>query len=381
VKSRARLLLIAVVCALSSSCAMPFYWQAIGGQLELLRKRTPIEELLADPDLDPELRLSLGAVAEIRRFAVRELALPDNDSYTSYVDLDRPYVVWNVVAAEEFATKPKRWCFPFAGCVAYRGFFDREAAEAFRERLDEDGYDTFSGGSTAYSTLGYFSDPVLSTMLGSGEQYIASLLFHELAHQRLYIKDDSEFNEAFATAIEEYGTELWLRRHADALAIERYRSRLDNRAAFAGLVADQQRRLKSIYASAASPEAKREAKRQAFATMRADYARLKEETSGLNYDSWFDQPLNNATLAAVATYRRWVPALRSRLDALGDEGFYAEMDGLADLSVDGRRTQLARWLETTSTGEVVTRAQFTAPTLEVARHDGRQRVRSDAERR
>jgi predicted aminopeptidase len=203
VKSRARLLLIAVVCALSSSCAMPFYWQAIGGQLELLRKRTPIEELLADPDLDPELRLSLGAVAEIRRFAVRELALPDNDSYTSYVDLDRPYVVWNVVAAEEFATKPKRWCFPFAGCVAYRGFFDREAAEAFRERLDEDGYDTFSGGSTAYSTLGYFSDPVLSTMLGSGEQYIASLLFHELAHQRLYIKDDSEFNEAFATAIEE----------------------------------------------------------------------------------------------------------------------------------------------------------------------------------
>ena len=172
---------------------MPFYWQAIGGQLELLRKRTPIEELLADPDLDPELRTSLGAVADIRRFAVRELGLPDNDSYTSYVDLDRPYVVWNVVAAEEFSTKPKRWCFPFAGCVSYRGFFDREDAERFRARLDKEGYDTFSGGSTAYSTLGYFSDPVLSTMLGGGEQYIASLLFHELAHQRLYIKDDSEF--------------------------------------------------------------------------------------------------------------------------------------------------------------------------------------------
>src|SRR5690606_5038588 len=116
VKSPVRFLLIAVVCVLSSSCAMPFYWQAIGGQLELLRKRTPIEELLADPDLDPELRSSLGAIAEIRGFAVRELGLPENDSYTSYVDLDRPYVVWNVVAAEEFSTKPKRWCFPFAGC-------------------------------------------------------------------------------------------------------------------------------------------------------------------------------------------------------------------------------------------------------------------------
>lgn len=351
---------------------MPFYWQAIGGQLELLRKRTPIEELLADPDLDPDLRLSLGAVSEIRGFAVHELGLPDNDSYTSYVDLDRPYVVWNVVAAEEFSTKPKRWCFPFAGCVSYRGFFDREDAEAFRARLDKEGYDTFSGGSTAYSTLGYFSDPVLSTMLGGGDQYIASLLFHELAHQRLYIKDDSEFNEAFATAIEEYGTELWLRRHADELAIERYRERLANRTVFANLVAAQQRRLKSIYASNASAEAKREAKRAAFAAMRDEYARLKEESKSLNYDSWFDQPLNNATLAAVATYRRWVPALRSRLDVLGVDGFYAEMDTLADLTVDERRARLSRWLEAPPGGASLTHARDAAgPAFEMARHDGR----------
>lgn len=363
---------------------MPFYWQAIGGQLELLRKRTPIEELLADPDLDPELRSSLGAVAEIRRFAVRELGLPDNDSYTSYVDIGRPYVVWNVVAAEEFSTKPKRWCFPFAGCVAYRGFFDREAAEAFRERLDKQGYDTFSGGATAYSTLGYFSDPVLSTMLGGGEQYIASLLFHELAHQRLYIKDDSEFNEAFATAIEEYGTELWLRRYADELAIERYRERLANRTVFADLVAEQQRRLKSIYASNATAEQKREAKREAFAAMRAEYARLKEETRGLNYDSWFDQPLNNATLAAVATYRRWVPALRARLDALGVDGFYAEVEGLAELSIEERRAQLSRWLETPPDRPALTHARDALPAtaaVEVARHDDRHRLGLDTERR
>jgi predicted aminopeptidase len=352
---------------------VPFYWQAIGGQLDLLRKRTPIEEMLADPSLRTELRAALDAVGDIRRFAVRELGLPDNDSYTSYVDLGRPYVVWNVVASEEFSTQPKRWCFPFAGCVSYRGFFDRADAEAYQARLDADGYDTFSGGSTAYSTLGYFSDPVLSTMLGSGDQYIESLLFHELAHQRLYIKNDSEFNEAFATAVEEYGTELWLRMHADDAAMQRYRARLRNRSQFAGLVADQQVRLAAIYAGSGDAAAKRAAKDQAFVAMRADYERLKaQSTDGFNYDAWFDQPLNNATLAAVATYRGWVPALRARLDALGVEAFYAEMEALAELPMEARRAQLQRWLDSSSTSEVLSRVPSAAPAREL-RHDGRPR--------
>lgn len=336
---------------------MPFYWQAIGGQLELLRKRTPIEELLADPDLDPELRSSLGAVAEIRRFAVRELKLPDNDSYTSYVDIGRPYVVWNVVAAEEFSTKPKRWCFPFAGCVSYRGFFDREAAEAFRERLDKQGYDTFSGGSTAYSTLGYFSDPVLSTMLGSGEQYIASLLFHELAHQKLYIKDDSAFNEAFASVIEEHGTERWLEREGGAAAVEAYRLRLKMRADFADLVTRQQVRLQEIYARRVPEQEKRAAKEQAFETMRAEYALMKEQWGGANaYDAWFAQPLNNATLASVATYRRWLPALRWRLEQQGLEKFYESMARLADLTPVARAEQLEAWLAEASAPRVLSQA-------------------------
>jgi len=342
-KVRRIVLLCATVAALNG-CAVPFYWQAIGGQLELMRKRTPIEELIENPDVDPALKTSLGTVTAIRRFAVDELALPDNDSYTTYVSLDRSYVVWNVVATEEFAVDPKRWCFPFAGCVAYRGFFDRAAAERFQSELVAEGLDTHSGGSSAYSTLGYFADPVLSTMISGGEQYIASLLFHELAHQKLYVKNDSEFSEAFATVIEEFGTERWLLAKATPAALERYHGRQQRRADFGQLIAAQQARLRLIYESADSPERKRTAKGQAFATLQSDYTELKRRWGGNgDYDAWFAQPLNNATLAAVATYTRWVPALRTRLEEIGLEVFYADMTELAKLDLEQRAATLASW--------------------------------------
>lgn len=341
---------IAAATVVLAGCALPFYWQAIGGQLELLRKRTPIETLLADPALDPSLKVALGAVAEIRRFAVAQLLLPDNDSYTTYVHLERPYVVWNVVAAEEFSVDPKRWCFPFAGCVAYRGFFDRADAEEFQEQLVHEGYDTYSGGSSAYSTLGYFADPVLSTMIGGGEQYVASLLFHELAHQKLYVKDDSEFSEAFATAIEEYGSERWLEAHGKDAALDAYHRRLRYRAEFAELVRVQQTRLRTAYASSEPAEEMRVAKERAYDAMRADYASLKQSWGGnSDYDAWFSQPLNNATIAAVSTYRRWVPVMRARLEALGLPAFYEEMTDLAKLNVAQRSARLKSWLDTVST--------------------------------
>jgi predicted aminopeptidase len=341
-----RISLLVVLSAMLAGC---FYWQAIGGQLELLRKRTPIETLLADPKLEPSLKSALGAVAEVRRFAVAQLELPDNDSYTSYVDLGRTYVVWNVVATEEFSVDPKRWCFPFAGCVAYRGFFERAAAEKFQAKLAGEGFDTYGGGATAYSTLGYFDDPVLSTMIGGGDQYIASLLFHELAHQKLYVKDDSEFSEAFATAIEEFGTVRWLRAHGSAGALDLYQRRLRYRGDFAELVAAQQVRLRTVFAAADPPEAKRAAKARAFDAMRSDYAAMKVAWGGTtDYDAWFSQPLNNATLAAVATYRRWVPALRWRLGEVGLEAFYAEAAELAKLSVGERAARLQAWLDAAS---------------------------------
>ena len=333
----------ALVCT-ASGCAAPYYFQAIGGQLELLRKREPIEDVIADPAADPTLKSTLARVETMRRFAVDELELPSNDSYTTYVALDRPYVVWNVVATEEFSVDPQRWCFPFAGCVAYRGYFDKARADRFAAKLAEDGLDTSSGGSTAYSTLGYFDDPVLSTMVAGGDQYVASLLFHELAHQRLYVKSDSEFSEAFAMVVEEIGTERWLSEHGTPADLERYRTRRQRREQFGELIAAQQARLRALYASGAPPEQLREDKQLAFDTLRREYEALKTSWQGnTDYDAWFAQPLNNATLASVATYTRWLPAMRARLDEVGLSAFYADAAAVAKLDAEEREAKLRAW--------------------------------------
>jgi predicted aminopeptidase len=349
-----RLVRVIALCALAATsvgCAAPYYWQAIGGQLELLRKREPIEQIVADPAVDPSLKSTLTSIAAMRRFAVDELGLPSNDSYTTYVALDRPYVVWNVVATDEFAVDPQRWCFPFAGCVAYRGYFDKAAADRFAAELAAAGLDTHSGGSTAYSTLGYFDDPVLSTMVSGGEQYVASLLFHELAHQQLYIKDDSEFSEAFAMVIEELGTERWLAQRGGAADLERYRDRRARRAQFGELIAVQQARLRAIYASGAPPEQLRVEKQRAFDALRAEYVALKVAWQGnTDYDAWFAQPLNNATLASVATYTNWLPALRTHLQEVGLAAFYADTAAMAKLDAERRAEQLRAWDERARVG-------------------------------
>jgi predicted aminopeptidase len=327
-----------------AGCAVPYYWQAIDGQLGLIRKREPIEELIATPTIDPTLKATLTRITAMRRFAVEELELPDNDSYTTYVALEQPYVVWNVVATQEFSVDPERWCFPFAGCVAYRGYFDQADAERYAAELAEKGLDTYSGGATAYSTLGYFDDPVLSTMVNGGDQYVASLLFHELAHQKLYVKDDSEFSEAFATVVEEIGTERWLMQNATPADLERYLARRQRRGEFGALVTAQQARLRAIYASASPAEQLRVEKERAFATMRSEYEALKARWGGSGeYDGWFAQPLNNATLAAVATYTHWLPALRARARAVGLATFYVDTAALAELESEERGERLRTW--------------------------------------
>jgi predicted aminopeptidase len=343
-KSMRTAAVLIVLAPLASSCSLPFYWQAVSGQFDMLRRRTPIDVMLEDPDVDPGLRNALSEVAEIRRFAIENLELPDNGSYTTYADLERPYAVWNVVAAEEFSIDPIRWCFPFAGCVAYRGFFDREDAERFRRKLAARGLDTYSGGASAYSTLGYFSDPILNTMLAGGADEIAPLLFHELAHQKLYFKGDSELSEAFASVIEEFGTERWLAARPDNAVLVRYRRRARQRAEFADLVARTQQRLAHVYARKLPVDQMRLAKEAVFEKMRAEYAELRESWGpGANYDGWFEQPLTNASLASVATYRRWLPALRARLAAVGLTRFYADMADLERLSPEERVECLQAW--------------------------------------
>ena len=344
-----RSLAVAACIGTLTGCGLPYYLQAIGGQIDLLRKREPIEAVVADPNRDAAVRATLSSIAGMRGFAVNALGLPDNDSYTTYVDLERNYAVWNVVAAREFSVEPEQWCFPVAGCVAYRGFFDREAADRYRQRLDADGFDTWSGGVRAYSTLGWFEDPVLNTMLGAGEEYIASLLFHELAHQKLYIRDDSELSEAFATAVEEHGVARWLSERGATGALERYRQRAERQDEFGQLVVAQQARLMEIYGSSRSEDAKRVAKAESFEVMQDEYASLKSRWGGAgDYDAWFAQPLNNAMLATVATYRRWLPALRSRLERVGLDAFYREMETVAALPADERAAVLDGWLQSVS---------------------------------
>lgn len=339
-----RFLGLMAVCLIVQSCAMPFYWQAAAGQLELLRKRTPIERVLADPDQDEHVKATLSRVPEIRRFAEEKLHLPRNKSYTTYVDLGRPYVVWNVIATDEFSVNPKRWCYPFTGCVAYRGFFNRASAERFREALERDGLDTFLGGATAYSTLGYFADPILNTMVVGGEQHVASILFHELAHQVVYVKGDSALSEAFATAVEEYGTELWLEQQGDAEALERYRRKIRYRLEFSALVGRQQDRLRAVFSDDLPPDEMRVRKAHAYEQMREEYEALKAAWDGAtDYDRWFAQPLNNAALASIATYRRWLPTLKARLEQVGPDAFYADMIELAEMSGIGRELVLESW--------------------------------------
>ncbi len=328
-----------------TGCSLPYYWQAAEGQLELLRKKVPIEKVLGDPSEDQPLQEKLKLVPEIRQFAVTDLGLPDNSSYKSYADLQRAYVVWNVVAAGKFSVDPVQWCFPFAGCVAYRGFFDEGNARNFAEKLDSRGLDTYVVGSPAYSTLGYFADPVLNTMLFRGEEYLVSILFHELAHQRLYIKDDSELSEAFATAIEEYGTQRWFeaRRNQQALAL--YREKLLRRTQFAQLILKQQGRLREIFSETALPESMDIAKANAYDVMKDEYQTLKHQWGGASgYDNWFSGPLSNAKLASVSTYRRWVSGLLWYLTLNGLPAFYAEMEALSRLTWDGRRLRLESWL-------------------------------------
>lgn len=365
---------------LLSACALPYYWQAVGGQIGLLRKRVPIESVIADPDYDEEIRARLQVVNDLREFAVTELALPENDSYTSFVDLGRPYVVWNVIATEEFSTEPMRWCFPVAGCVAYRGYFDRAAAERFQGKLEERGLDTYSGGSGAYSTLGYFDDPILSTMLG-GEQQVAGILFHELAHQRVYIKGDTELSEAYASAVEEYGVELWLTLRDDLTALADYRQRRRRGREFADLIATERASLAALYGQGLAVEDVRAAKARSFDEMRARYAELKRSWGGVSeFDGWFGGNLNNAVLVAVSNYRQWLPGLRWRLERVGIAAFHDEIDALAGMTPAERAQRLTAWNEASAAGSQAQLRQVIGGGHQVSRSDRLQPLRLDAER-
>jgi len=304
------------------------------GQLSLLSRREPIARVLARPTTPPKLRAQLLEVNSIRDFASRELGLPDNGSYRSYADVGRRYVVWNVVAAPEFAVDPQQWCFPIVGCVDYRGYFVERRARAFAAQLRAKGYDVSVGGVAAYSTLGHFDDPILNTMVGWDDVELAAIVFHELTHQLLYVAGDAEFNEALATTVEQEGVRRWLLaqgRDADLAEHELEQQHYLDVIALLRRRSDQLRRL---YASELSPRLMREAKSAAFAALREDYARLQARWDGrAPFDSWFKGEINNASLASIATYYDCVPGFQRELDAAGGdlEVFYGRVRELAKL--------------------------------------------------
>ncbi|MEO1201865.1 MAG: aminopeptidase [Pseudomonadota bacterium] len=317
-----------------------YYGQAASGQFEVIRKREPIARLIDDPDTPPELVARLELVNAARDFSIEELGLPDNKSYRGYADLEREYVVWNVFAAPEFSLEPETWCFPVAGCVAYRGYFKRAAAERQAQKLAGRGLDVHVGGVTAYSTLGKFNDPVLNTMLGWDDVQLASVLFHELAHQRLYVKGDSAFNESFATAVEEFAIERFLEQQdrAESMAIYRERKRL--RVRLMSLVDAARHDLEALYASGADDMRAAKAARLVALTedIRAMYA---SEGRAVN-ERWIARPFNNARIASMVLYDGRLPAFRAMLDSCaGDlECFYAEAERLAELPKDERDAAL-----------------------------------------
>jgi len=336
--------LAGAVAAAGGCATLQYYGQAISGHLDLMRRAEAIHTRIDDPSTPPYLRVQLVRVLEIRDFASRTLALPDNGSYRSYADLGRSFVVWNVFAAPEFSVDPKPSCFAMVGCVGYRGYYDQSEAERYADSLRHDHYDVFVYGVPAYSTLGWFDDPVLNTFVRYPAPEVARLVFHELAHQVVYVKGDTTFNESFAVAIEEEGVQRWMAGHTTESERQAYAAGRQRRADFVRLVLGYRARAEKLYSEPLAPEVKRAAKRTLFAEMQADYERLKASWDGFSgYDRFFAGDVGNAHLASIATYEELVPAFRALL--VREDGdlpkFYAAVRQLAQLDKSTRDARLA----------------------------------------
>jgi predicted aminopeptidase len=335
--------LAAALGAGAACSSLAYTAQALAGGARILLARRPIERALARGDLDAEAESKLRAIARMREFAAGELALPVGGAYASYAEIGRDVVTWNVVATPELAVDPVTWCFPVAGCVSYRGYFREARARRFAARLAARGLDVTITEAIAYSSLGWFDDPVLDTFLALPEWQLAGLLFHELAHRAVYARSDTAFNESYATAVEELGLERWLAARGDAAEVAVARAALAEERTFDALRLRARDELAALYRSPASDAEKRAGKRRILSALSAEHRRLRATGElGPRFDAWLAREPNNADLAAVADYAQWLPAMRE-LFARGD-GFaalHAAARELADLTRDERRARLA----------------------------------------
>ena len=347
-----RVTIFIVLITFLSACSGPgYYLQAVSGQWRLMHSRQDIQSLLDNPATSSELGADLVAAEQIKAFAESNLDLPSNGSYSSYVEVDGDALVWNVVATEEFSLEAKKWCFPVAGCVPYRGFFKQQKAKDSAAQLRKKGMDVFVSPAAAYSSLGWFNDPLLSTMVSGSDIRLAAYLFHELAHQRLYIKGDGLFNEGYASFVEETGIKLWLesKQRQDELF---QRQRLQNASKdFQKLIGEVRYDLADIYQTDKPETIKRQLKAEVFQSFSDSYEQLStEKWSGKRYyASWFEGPVNNARLALYNTYEGSHCAFQELFDqARGDLlEFHRLAEQKSRLQIEDR----AVWLKRTCAGK------------------------------
>lgn len=330
---------------LSGCATLGWYGQAARGQVEMLCKRQPIDRLMADPDTPKALRDRLATALEARQFAMAELGLPESRSYTYFADLERDAAVWNVIATPRFSMQPKTWCYPLVGCLAYRGYFRAEAAYRHAARLADQGYDTAVMPAVAYSTLGWFADPVLNTMLAYDDTWLAGLIFHELAHEKLYVRDDTAFNEAYARLVEREGVRRWLRARREHDRLRDWELDQVREQAFVDLLLATRVELIDVYARDLPEAAMAQAKQEQFRLLQERIRQFGDQHGNDRYAGWLRIELNNAYLASLATYEAGVAAFAGLLehDCAGDlQCLHAEAARMAGWSASERARFLAR---------------------------------------
>ena len=335
---------IGAISVFFSGCStVGYYHQSISGHLKLISKRERISNIVNDSTRDENLISQLRLSQKLRSFASSELKLPDNDSYRSYVQLQEPYVTWNVFAAPKFSITLQQWCFIAVGCVPYRGYFDEFEANQYAEKLSTQGLDVYVAGVPAYSTLGWFDDPLLSSMLDRGEIVTASYIFHELAHQQFYLKGDGAFNEAFATAVEEIGVLQWLMQQNRLDEVNNYQEWLKQKARFSEFIKNSRDEFESLYEKNYDVEKMQTEKQILVAEMRRKFTILSKDNQHIaRYAKWMSGPLNNAQLGAISLYREWVPAFRKIFSQCGNnfEKFYKKVEKISKLPEEEREKSL-----------------------------------------
>ena len=329
--------------ALVSCASTGYYLQSLDGHIDLLLKKQPISGILASQGTDELLQKKLEMVLDIRKFASEYLALPVNDNYSDYADIGRDFVVWNVFAAPELSLQTKQWCFVFVGCLNYRGYYSRDSAINYAAELKSQGYDVFVAGVTAYSTLGWFDDPVLNTMLGRDDHYLASVIFHELSHQRIYIRNDTAFNEAFAEMVAQTGVQRWLDLSDSVASKQKFLDKQIEQTSFVDLILKYKVKLEAVYNSELTNDKKRETKALLLNQLVEEYEDKSEiEGNTGRYATWFSSALNNAKLATVITYQEYVSGFLTIFNHTHKnyEKFYESVEKLSKCDIFKRKSIL-----------------------------------------